>query len=79
MNELSIAHDLLKDLKIQSERHGVSSVSRVHVRIGSLRTIVPEVLTFAFEEEFKQEGLVDELSTSKEFTSQQWARTQQGA
>jgi hydrogenase nickel incorporation protein HypA/HybF len=50
MNELSIAHDLLKDLQAQSERHGVSRVSRVHVRIGSLRTVVPEVLTFAFEE-----------------------------
>lgn len=49
MNELSIAYGLLKDLQHESEKHGVSRVSRVHVRIGRLCTIVPEVLTFAFE------------------------------
>jgi len=49
MNELSIAHGLLKDLQHESKKHGISSVSRVHVRIGSLCTIVPEALTFAFE------------------------------
>jgi len=49
MNELSIAHGLLKDLQDESKKHGVSRVSRVHIRIGSLCTIVPEALTFAFE------------------------------
>ena len=49
MNELSIAHGLLKDLQHEIKKHGVSRVSRVHIRIGSLCTIVPEALTFAFE------------------------------
>lgn len=49
MNELSIVHGLLKDLQDESKKHGVSRVSRVHIRIGSLCTIVPEALTFAFE------------------------------
>lgn len=49
MNELSIAHGLLKDIQQESKKHGVAHVSRVHIRIGSLRDIVPEDLTFAFE------------------------------
>ena len=49
MNELSIVQDLLKDIQHESKKHGVSCVSRVHVRIGSLCTIVPEALTLAFE------------------------------
>ena len=49
MNEFSIAHGLLKDLQDESKKHGVSHVSRVHIRIGSLCGIVPEALTFAFE------------------------------
>ena len=49
MNELSIAHGLLKDLQHESKKHGVSRVSRVHVRIGSLCTVVPEALTLFFD------------------------------
>jgi hydrogenase nickel incorporation protein HypA/HybF len=49
MNELSVAHGLLKDLQQESKKHGVSRISRVHVRIGSLCSIAPEALTFAFE------------------------------
>ena len=48
MNELAIARGLLKELKHESKKHGVSRVSRVHVRIGSLYTIVPEALASAF-------------------------------
>jgi hydrogenase nickel incorporation protein HypA/HybF len=58
MNEVSVAQGLLKDLQQESKRHGVSHVSRVHVRIGSLRNIAPEALTFAFEE--VSEGTVAE-------------------
>ena len=50
MNEISVAHGLLKDLQKESKRHGVAHISRVHVRIGSLRNIVPEELSFAFAE-----------------------------
>jgi len=49
MNELSIAHGLLKNLQQESKKHGLSRVSRVHIRIGSLCSIAPEALTFAFE------------------------------
>ena len=49
MNELSVAYRLLKDLQQESERHGVSRVSRVSVRMGSLCTVAPEALTIAFE------------------------------
>jgi hydrogenase nickel incorporation protein HypA/HybF len=49
MNELSIAYGLLKDLQEESEKHRVSRVSRVHIRMGCLCTIVPEALTIAFE------------------------------
>ena len=49
MHELSIAQSLLKIVEDESEKHGVSQVIRVHVRIGALTAIVPEALTFSFE------------------------------
>lgn len=49
MNEYAIAHGLLEDLQHESRKHGVSHISRVHVKIGSLCGITPEALTFAFE------------------------------
>ena len=49
MHEVSIAQGLLKILHDETNKHGVSRVTRVHVRIGELSTIVPDALTFAFE------------------------------
>ncbi len=48
MNELSLAHSLLKDLQDESRKHGVSTISRVHVKMGSLCTVIPEELAIAF-------------------------------
>lgn len=49
MHEVSIAQSLLKIVEDESKKHEVSRVTRVHVRIGSLSTIVPDALTFSFE------------------------------
>jgi hydrogenase nickel incorporation protein HypA/HybF len=49
MHEVSIAQGLLKILEDEAKKHEASRVTRVHVRIGELSTIVPDALTFAFE------------------------------
>lgn len=49
MHELSIAQSLLKIVEEESKKHGVSRVTRVHVRIGTLSAIVPDALSFSFE------------------------------
>ena len=49
MHELSIAQSLLKIVEDESKKHGVSQVTQVHLRIGTLTAIVPEALTFSFE------------------------------
>ncbi len=49
MHELSIAQSLLKIVQDESKKHGVTRVTRVCVRIGTLSAIVPEALSFSFE------------------------------
>ena len=49
MHELSIAQSLLQIVQDETTKHGVSRVTRVYVRIGTLSMIVPEALTFSFE------------------------------
>lgn len=49
MHELSIAQSLLKIVEDESKKHGVSRVTRVQVRIGTLSAVVPEALSFSFE------------------------------
>ena len=49
MHELSIAQSLLKIVQDERKKHGVSRITRVSIRIGTLSTIVPEALTFSFE------------------------------
>ncbi|MDY6988176.1 MAG: hydrogenase maturation nickel metallochaperone HypA [Thermodesulfobacteriota bacterium] len=49
MHELSIAQSLLEIVQDECDKHGVSKVTRVCIRIGTLSTIVPEALTFSFE------------------------------
>lgn len=49
MHEVSIARSLLKIIEDETKKHGVSRVTRVCVRIGTLASIVPEALTFSFE------------------------------
>ena len=49
IHELSIAQSLLAIVQDESKKHGVSRVTRVHVRIGTLSAIVPEALSFSFE------------------------------
>ncbi len=48
MNELSLAYSLLKDLQDESKKHGISTISRIHVKMGSLCTVIPEELAVAF-------------------------------
>ena len=49
MHEVSIAQGLMKILEDETNKHDVSRVTRVHLRIGELSTCVPDALTFAFE------------------------------
>ena len=49
MHEIPTALGLLRDLRTHARRHGVVSISRIHVRMGSLCSTTPEELTFAFQ------------------------------
>jgi hydrogenase nickel incorporation protein HypA/HybF len=49
MHEVSIAQSLLAIVQDESKKHGITRVTRVCVRIGSLSAIVPEALTFSFD------------------------------
>jgi hydrogenase nickel incorporation protein HypA/HybF len=49
MHEVSIAQGLMKILEDETNKHDVSRITRVHLRIGELSTCVPDALTFAFE------------------------------
>jgi hydrogenase nickel incorporation protein HypA/HybF len=49
MHEVSIAQGLMKILEDETKKHGVSRVTKVKVRIGTLSAVVPDALTFAFE------------------------------
>lgn len=49
MNETSLVHGLLEDIQRESRKHGVSRISRVHLRMGSHCDMVPEVLASAFK------------------------------
>jgi hydrogenase nickel incorporation protein HypA/HybF len=49
MHEVSIAQSLMKIIEDECEKHGVSRVTRVQLRIGTLTACVPDSLTFAFE------------------------------
>jgi len=58
MNEISVANDLLKDLEDESKRHGVASISRVHVKIGRRYLLSSRQLVCAFKK--VSEGTVAE-------------------
>jgi hydrogenase nickel incorporation protein HypA/HybF len=49
MHELSIAQSLLDIVEDEGRKHGVSRVTRVCIRIGTLSAIVPEALAFSFK------------------------------
>ncbi|MBW2018704.1 MAG: hydrogenase maturation nickel metallochaperone HypA [Deltaproteobacteria bacterium] len=49
MHELAVAESLLKIVKDECKKHGLSRVTQVRLRIGRLSTVVPEALSFSFE------------------------------
>jgi hydrogenase nickel incorporation protein HypA/HybF len=49
MHELAVAESLLKIVVEEGEKHGLSRVTQVHLRIGELSTVVPEALRFSFD------------------------------
>lgn len=49
MHELSIVENLLGIIKSVAEENKMSRVTRVHLKIGNLRQIVPEMFQFAFD------------------------------
>ena len=48
MHELGIAEELLRVILPQAERHGAKKVTRVTLRIGVLRAVVADNLSFLF-------------------------------
>ncbi len=48
MHELGIAEELLRAILPQAERHGAKKVTRVTLRVGVLRAVVGENLSFLF-------------------------------
>lgn len=48
MNKIACAYGILKELEDEGQRHGVASITHVHVRMGSFCDIVPDELTFVF-------------------------------
>jgi len=61
MHELSIAQGVMKIIQEEVQRHGVSKVTTVHVRVGQLSNLVPDALLFAFDA--IKEGTVAEGAT----------------
>jgi hydrogenase nickel incorporation protein HypA/HybF len=49
MHELSLVEALLQTVFAVTEAHGGAMVERLHLRIGRLRQVVPEALSFAFQ------------------------------
>ena len=49
MHEFSIVCELFRSLEDIIERERLRSVQRVRLRVGELRQIVPELMTFAFD------------------------------
>jgi hydrogenase nickel insertion protein HypA len=58
MDEISVANDLLKDLEDEGKRHGVASISRVHVKIARRSLVSSGQLLCAFKK--VSEGTVAE-------------------
>lgn len=56
-----MAQGVLKIIQDEVERHGVSKVTTVHVRVGQLTNLVPDALLFAFDS--IKEGTVAEGAT----------------
>ncbi len=48
MHELGIAEELLRAILPQAERHGAKKVTRVTLRVGVLRAVVADNLSFLF-------------------------------
>ena len=49
MHELSIVEGLMGIIKETAQEHGLARVTRVKLRIGEMRQVVPDALRFAFE------------------------------
>ncbi|MBI5523026.1 MAG: hydrogenase maturation nickel metallochaperone HypA [Desulfarculus sp.] len=49
MHELSIAQSLLDIVVEEANRHGVTKVRRVGVRVGAFTNVVPDSLSFCFD------------------------------
>jgi hydrogenase nickel incorporation protein HypA/HybF len=49
MHEVGIAQGMMKIIENEAAKHGVSRVSKVHVRVGELSNVVPDALSFAFD------------------------------
>jgi hydrogenase nickel incorporation protein HypA/HybF len=61
MHELSIAQGLMKLLLDETEKHRLTRIKKVHVRIGTMSNIVPNALLFAFDS--VKEGTVADGAT----------------
>jgi hydrogenase nickel incorporation protein HypA/HybF len=48
MHELSIAQGLMKILLDEAQKHHVSRITKVSLRVGKLSNLVPDALLFAF-------------------------------
>ncbi|MBW2108403.1 MAG: hydrogenase maturation nickel metallochaperone HypA [Deltaproteobacteria bacterium] len=49
MHEVSVAQGIMKIVEDEAAKHGMSHVTKVHVRIGQMANVVPDALLFAFE------------------------------
>ena len=49
MHEVSIVESLIDILKDTARENGLSKITRITLRIGQMRQIVPEAMKFAFE------------------------------
>lgn len=48
MHELNIIQNIFALLKVIAEKNQLKSITRVHLKIGKLRQVVPDFLEFAF-------------------------------
>jgi hydrogenase nickel incorporation protein HypA/HybF len=57
MHELSMVESLLEELFRLQDEHGWQRIDAVHLKVGAMRQVIPEIMQFAFDISIKGTAL----------------------
>ncbi len=57
MHELSMVESLLEELLKLQEKYGWNRIDAVHLKVGAMRQVIPEIMHFAFDISIKGTAL----------------------